>query len=104
MLLLYYLIQLCTCGAILPTSLPTGCRLVSVSLGDLLLYVIDCTDLSGKELHRQVVVDIVATSGSLCGVMVITLALNSTDVGSIFALGTIFPIFIIPATCIWVIL
>ena len=28
------------------------------------------TDLSGKELHRQVSVGILVTSGSLCGVMV----------------------------------
>ena len=34
LLLLYYLIQLCTGGAISPTSLPPGCRLLSVSPGD----------------------------------------------------------------------
>ena len=34
LLLLYYLIQLCTGGAISPTSLPPGCKLLSVSQGD----------------------------------------------------------------------
>ena len=33
-------------------------------------YVVVCTDLSGKRLHRQVSVGIVVTSGSLCGIMV----------------------------------
>ena len=33
-------------------------------------YVIVCTDLWGKELHRQAGVGIVVTSGSLSGVMV----------------------------------
>ena len=41
---------------------------------------------------------IVVTSGSLHGVMVSTLAQNARDVGSVPALGTIFPIFIKPMT------
>ena len=60
--------------------------------------VVVCTYLSGKELHRQVYVDIVVTSGSLHGVMVRTLAWNDRDVSSVSSLGTIFPIFITPAT------
>ena len=47
-----------------------------------------CTDLSDKELHSYVGV----------GVMVSTLAQNVIDVGSILALGTIFPVFITPMT------
>ena len=52
------------------------------------------TDLSGKELHIQVGVDRVVTSGSLGGVMVNTMARNAIGVASILALGTIFRIFI----------
>ena len=40
------------------------------------------------------------TAGSLDGLMVSTLARNARDVGSIPALGTIFPIFITPMTYI----
>ena len=40
----------------------------------------------------------VLTSGSIGGVMVNILALNARDVCLIAALGTIFPIFIIPMT------
>ena len=62
--------------------------------------VIVGTDLSasGKELHRQVGVGTVVTSGSLGGVMVNIPAWNARDVGSIPSLGTIFPIFITPTT------
>ena len=42
--------------------------------------------------------DRVVTSGNLNGVMVITLAQDARDVGSISALGAIFPIFITAAT------
>ena len=52
-----------------------------------------CTDLSGKESHTQVGVDMVVTSGSLGGVMVSILAWNARDVDSILSLGAIFPIF-----------
>ena len=45
-------------------------------------------------MHREVGVGIVVTSGSLCDLMVSTLAGNVIDVGSIPALGTIFLIFI----------
>ena len=55
-----------------------------------------CTGLSGKELHRQVDMGIVVTSGSLSGLMVSTLAWYAWDVGSIPALSTIFPILITP--------
>ena len=34
------------------------------------VYVVICTDLSGKELHRQVGIGIVVTTESLCGAMV----------------------------------
>ena len=54
-----------------------------------------CTDLSAKEPHRQAGM---VTSGSLGGVMVITPAPNARQVGSIPALGKIFPIFITPTT------
>ena len=56
--------------------------------------VVVCTDLSGKDPHRQVAMDRVVKSGSLHGVMVNTLAWNVIDVGSIPILGAIFPIFI----------
>ena len=39
--------------------------------------VVVCTDLSDKELHSQVGMDRVVTSGRLGGVMVSTLALNA---------------------------
>ena len=53
-------------------------------------YVAVCTDLSGKEQHRQVDVGTVVTSESLGGVMVITLAQNAREVASISTLGAIF--------------
>ena len=65
-------------------------------LNTMLGSVVGCTDLSSKELHRQIGVGIVVTSGSLHGVMVSTLAQNAKDVGSILALGTIIPIFVSP--------
>ena len=52
----------------------------------------------GKELHRQVGMGILVTSVSLGGVMVSILARNARYVGSIPAVGTLFPIFIIPTT------
>ena len=55
-----------------------------------------CSDLSSKEPQREVGVDRVMTSGSLGGVMV----WNTRDVGSIPALGAIFPIFITPTTLV----
>ena len=58
------------------------------------MSVVGCTDLSGKELHRQVGMGKMVTSVSLGGIMVSTLAWNARDVGSI--LGTVFPIFITP--------
>ena len=60
--------------------------------------IIVCTDLSGKELHRQVGVGIVMTSGSLCGVMVEQWLWNARDVGLSPALGTVFSIVITPTT------
>ena len=52
--------------------------------------VVVSTELSGKELHRQVGMGMVMTSGSLAGVMV-----NNTAryVGSLSILGTTVPIF-----------
>ena len=58
--------------------------------------VVVCTVLSGKELHRQVGVGKVMSSGSLGGEMVSTLERSARDVGSTPALSTIVPIFIIP--------
>ena len=60
--------------------------------------VVVCIDLSGKDLYRQVGVIRVVTSGSLGGVIVCTLAWNARDMGSISVQGTIFPVFITPAT------
>ena len=50
-----------------------------------------CTDLSGEVSHREVGMGSVLTSGSLCGVVVNTLAQNASDVGLNPALGAIFP-------------
>ena len=50
-----------------------------------------CTDLSGKEPHRQVGMGIVVISGSLHGVMFGTLAQNAEDMGLVPTLGTVFP-------------
>ena len=58
--------------------------------------VVVCTDPSGKEPHREVGVGRMVTSGSLCGVMVSTLARNARDVDLISALGTIFTLLITP--------
>ena len=58
--------------------------------------VVGCADLSGKKLHKQVGAGIVMTSRSLCGVIVSPLVLNARDVGSIPALGTIFPMTLVP--------
>ena len=55
------------------------------------IYLVVCTDLWVKELHIQVGVDIVVTSGNGS-----TLARNARDVGSIPILGTIFLIFVTP--------
>ena len=52
--------------------------------------IVVCTDLQGKESHRQVGVGIVVTSS----VMVSPLSQNARDLGSIPALGAIFPIFL----------
>ena len=60
--------------------------------------VVVCTNLWGKDLHRQVGVGIVVTSGSRCGGFGSTLAWNARDVALIPALGTIIPIFITPTT------
>ena len=68
----------------------------SQRLGGVMVSVVVCTDLSGKEPHRQVGVSMVVTSGSLGGVMVSTLDQNAKDVCSIPALGAIFLIFFTP--------
>ena len=59
-----------------------------------------CTDLSCKELHIHVGVGEMETSGSLDGVMFSTLVQNARDMGSIPALGRIFPIFISPTALV----
>ena len=78
----------------------TKCHLFKLSVVVCITYVVVYTDLSGKELHRQEGVGSMATSGSLGGVMVRTLAWNVRDVGSIPDLGKIFPIFITQMTLI----
>ena len=55
-------------------------------------------DFSSEEPHRQVDFDRVMTSGSLCGVVVGTLARNVRDMDLIPALGEIFPISITSMT------
>ena len=57
------------------------------------MHVVACTDLSGKEPHRQVGVGKIVTPRSLGDVMVRTLDRNTIDVGSILSIGIIFPIF-----------
>ena len=64
------------------------------------MSVLFCTDLSGKELHRQIAVCRVVTSGNLGGLMVTKLIQNARDVSSIITLGAIFPIFITPETLV----
>ena len=56
--------------------------------------VVVCTDLSGKQPHRQISAGSKVASGSLGCVMVSLLARNARDVGSIPALGIVFHIFI----------
>ena len=57
-----------------------------------------CTDLSGKERHRQVGMDRVMTSRSPGGVMISTLVWDTGGVGSNPALGATFPISLTPMT------
>ena len=57
-----------------------------------------CTDFRSNELHKQMGMDRVMTSGSLGGTIVSTLTWNTIGVGTIPALGTIFPILIAPPT------
>ena len=66
-----------------------GRVVTSGNLGGVMVNVIVCTDLSGKEPQRQVDVDRVVTSGRLGGVN--TLAQNARCVRSILAIGAIFP-------------
>ena len=58
--------------------------------------VVVCTDLSGKESHRQVGKGRMVTLANLGGLMVSTMAGNARDMGSIPALCARFPIFITP--------
>ena len=58
------------------------------------MSIVVCTDVSGKEPHRQVGIATMVISGSLGGGMVSGLAWNSRDVGSITDLRAIFPIFV----------
>ena len=59
-----------------------------------------CADLSGKELHRQVGVYGLLTSGSLGSVMVSLLGWNAGNACLIPILGKYFPIFIILMTLV----
>ena len=59
-----------------------------------IIYAVVCTDLTDKEPHIRVDVGKVVTSGSLGESSVSTLAWNASNVGSIPALGAIFPLFI----------
>ena len=83
----------------------TACMYVIVSIKRLTIpggmSVVICTDLWGKELHRQIGVGMVVISGILCGVMVSTLTRNAQHVRLNPTLGTIFPIFITRATILW---
>ena len=67
------------------------------------ICVVVCNHLWGKELHRQVGVVIVMTSGKPTWCNGSTLSWNARDVGSSPAVGTVFPIFITPMafTHIW---
>ena len=56
------------------------------------MSIVVCTDLSVKEPHRQLGMGTLVKSDSPGGVMVGTLVWNARDVGSISALGAIFPI------------
>ena len=62
--------------------------------GQIITSVVVETDLSDKKLHRQAGVDGTVTS-EMCGVIVNRLMQIARDVGSIPALGVLFPIFII---------
>ena len=55
-----------------------------------------CTDLSGKEPHKEVDIDRVIASGSLGGVIVSSVARTAKELGSIPTLGAIFPTFTLP--------
>ena len=66
----------------------------------LVLEVVVCIKHSHKEPYRQIAKDRVASLERLDGEIVSTLAQNARDVGSIPALGAIFPIFITPITFI----
>ena len=77
-----------------------GTVVASGSLGGVMVSEVVCTDLSGKEPHRQAGMGTVLTSGSLGGVMISTLAWSGRDVGSINALDTLFPMFITPMTLV----
>ena len=74
-----------------------GCMYVIVSIkrhNSRRMSVVVYTDLSGKDLHRQVGAGGAVTSRSLGGVMVSTLACNAKDVGSNPTLSALFPNFI----------
>ena len=63
----------------------------------------ECSNLHlhlSKELHGEGGLDRVVTSGSLGGVMISTLGWNTRDMGSIPALGTVFPMFITSMTLV----
>ena len=60
------------------------------------MSLVICTELSGKEQHRQAAAGRMVTSGTLGRVMVITLAQNAKDVGLIVVLGAIFPFSLLP--------
>ena len=85
----------CDCS-VMPQSSST--KKLSVFTSENVASPVVCIDLLGKEQHKQVCVDRVATSRSLGGLMASTPAWNARDVGSIPALGAIFPILITRTT------
>ena len=75
-------------------------NVLSLRTKEVINTVVVCTDLSGFELHRQVGVGIMLTSGMPRWSNASTLARNARFVGSIPILGIIFPIFITPMTLV----
>ena len=78
----------------LPPVLPSRGAIASFYLS----IRINNTSHSGKKPYRQVGMNRVMILRSLVGLMVSTLAVNAIDVGLNPALGTLFPIFIVPVT------
>ena len=112
MLLLYNCIH-CKCASrfLLYNCVTYGSNYISIATKELnqcchsttvLMYVgtvVVCTDLWGKEPHKQVGMGMLVTSGKP---MLCTLAGNARDVGSIPIISTLFPHFVTPrALVVW---